>query len=85
MPVKHNVSMQNPDLSGPTTHPRGDVLIKWLSLSRGMLAKHLSLGFKAVCSSGTHICQQYNPGMAGLHSILFKGSFKSMLYKAHSL
>ena len=79
MPVKHNVSVQNPDLGGPTAHPRGNALIKWLSLPGGMLAKHLSLGFKVVCSSGTHICQQYNPEIGGPHLIWFKGSFKSMV------
>lgn len=79
MPVKHNVSMQNPDLSGPTTHPRGDVLIKWLSLPRGTFAKHLLLGAKAIFSVGIHICQQYNPESAAAHSILFKGSLKSVV------
>lgn len=79
MPVKHNVSMQDPDLGSPTAHPRGNVLIKWLSLPRGMSAKHLSLGFNAICSSSTHICQQYNPEIASPHSIWFKDSCNSMV------
>lgn len=62
MPVKHNVSMQNPDLSGPTTHPRGDVLIKWLSLPRGVLDKHsvwvLRLFAVVVYTSASNITQR---------------------------
>lgn len=52
--------MQNPDLGGPTTHPQGAVLIKWLGLPRGMLAKHSCwvLFAVAVYTSASNITQR---------------------------